>query len=229
MNKFCKDLKLKIATWNFTSSGHGKSVGDSSGANVKDMCNRAVMCGEDVICAENVKGVVEKKGSKIKVYLVSEDDIILVDKLIPSKLKSVPKTMKVHQVFWTSSNQEKLFFRYLSCPDCYSVSECTHYHLKGSTTTYRNELEDITDTCSEFNESVLSEDEVDKYSVGEWIVVIYDSLWYPEIIKKIDGDLLFTKFMARTNQFFFWTNISDNQSVHLRQVLCKIEAPSFRS
>ena len=63
-NYFCQDLELEQATWNFTSSGHGKSIGDASGANVKEMCNSAVMFGEDVIYAKNVKTVVEKKISK---------------------------------------------------------------------------------------------------------------------------------------------------------------------
>lgn len=63
-------MKLDNASWNFTTSGHGKSIADGAGGNVKGLCNRAVANGKDVQSAKDVVDTVNCcSSSKIKIYL----------------------------------------------------------------------------------------------------------------------------------------------------------------
>ena len=126
----CKKLGLKSATWNFTASGHGKSVADGIGGNVKKMCDEYVACGNDVWSAADIIKVVRQKDSLTSVFLITETEIMEQQITLPSKLISVPKTSLVHQIFWHSSNENTLSFSYLTCTDCISKPSCEHYDIK---------------------------------------------------------------------------------------------------
>ena len=66
----CEKLELESATYNFTTPGHGKSIGDGSGGSVKFLCNRAVLHGKDVIADEDVVSVLSENNSEIKIFII---------------------------------------------------------------------------------------------------------------------------------------------------------------
>ena len=67
----CEKLELDNATYNFTTSGHGKSEADGSGGSAKSLCNRAVLRGKDVISKEDVVSVISGADSKLKIFPIS--------------------------------------------------------------------------------------------------------------------------------------------------------------
>lgn len=134
---FCEQWNLQRATWNFTAAGHGKSVADAVGANVKSMCDRYVANGNDILSGEDVVNLVNRASGKIKAYLIPDKAISEIDPLLPKKLKAVPKTLSVHQIVWSKKRKRKLFFRSLSCNECLSnVVNCPHHGLANSSTKY---------------------------------------------------------------------------------------------
>lgn len=132
---FCEELKMQNATWNFTAAGHGKSVADAAGANVKSLCDRYVANGNDVLTGDDIVTLVNSK-SKIKAYLIENDHIAEIDPLLPQNLKPVPGTLSVHQVVWVKEQEKALFFRSLSCQQCSRQTDCDHHGLRKSTTKY---------------------------------------------------------------------------------------------
>lgn len=123
----CTILKLQEATWNFSTSGHGKSVADGIGGTVKGLCDRAVLHGRDIISAQDIFDVITK--SNVNGYLVHENDIIYYDKLLKIDIKPAPNSVKIHQVIWSNNQSNKLFINYLSCNICYKEPPCYHYNL----------------------------------------------------------------------------------------------------
>lgn len=119
-------LDLKSATWNFSEAGHGKGAADGVGAVIKRTADSLVAHGEDIpdyttfvvkmICRTNVR-----------LYTVTESDIIEADNLIPKTLKTIPNTSKIHQITWSCEYPNKLFLRQLSCTECSLETVCPHF------------------------------------------------------------------------------------------------------
>ena len=64
-------------------------------------------------------------------FEVLPSDIEVIDAVLPSKIKPIPNTMKLHQVTWSRLQSSSAGLRYLSCSTC-SMSSCSHYDLKPS-------------------------------------------------------------------------------------------------
>ncbi|WAR13399.1 hypothetical protein MAR_027579 [Mya arenaria] len=75
------DLGYKYGTWNYLEAGHGKGAADGIGATVKRTADSFVLTGHDVKCAEDLKCALN--GSSIHVFVVTESDIIQIDKALP--------------------------------------------------------------------------------------------------------------------------------------------------
>lgn len=124
----CKSLNIQHATWNFSTSGHGKSCADGIGGTVKGLCDRAVLHGKDIISVQDVVDVIKNK-SKVNISLINEDDIIPYDELLKKEIKAAPNSMQIHQLIWSTEQSDKLFINYLSCNICYKNPPCYHYKL----------------------------------------------------------------------------------------------------
>lgn len=129
---FSNALKMKSCTWNFTASGHGKSVADAVGAHVKSLCDRSVANGTDILHAEDVATTVNKSSQKITVQVVSQESMTDMDGLLPKKLTAVKESASVHQIGWGCKTKTELFFRTLSCLECPGDKDCPHHGLKKS-------------------------------------------------------------------------------------------------
>jgi len=105
---------LKKATWNFHAAGHGKGIPDGIGATLKRSADRQVHHGKTIRNAEEFMKIVEKSDSSIRLYIVRESDILETEtKLREKSLKTIPGTMKIHQVI--TDDFERIKFRCVSC------------------------------------------------------------------------------------------------------------------
>ena len=80
-------------------AGHGKGPADGIGAVIKRTADRMIANGDDVTDAETMMKVLKTANTTVKLYLVTEKEIETVRELLPKSLKSVPETMKIHQVY----------------------------------------------------------------------------------------------------------------------------------
>ncbi|CAH0547039.1 unnamed protein product [Brassicogethes aeneus] len=124
---FGKMRGFKKLTWNFSEAGHGKSSADGVGGSLKKMADLAVSHGNDIMCAKDFVHVLHATNpqSKIKLFLIEENEFDKFQDVVPLSLKSIKGTMRIHQVLWKSDNPQKLKFKYLSC----FCEDCSHYEL----------------------------------------------------------------------------------------------------
>lgn len=83
---------------NLKKSGYGKGVADAIGGVVKRALDRKISYGKDIANASDVYITLHSRVKAVKVFFVSEVIISNTRLLIPSDLKTVKGTMKIHQV-----------------------------------------------------------------------------------------------------------------------------------
>lgn len=88
---------FKTVTWNFTEASHGKGAPDGVGGALKNLADRLVAYGTDI---PNAAALLENLSSQstVKLFKVTEENITKCGELVAPSLKSVPGTLKVHQV-----------------------------------------------------------------------------------------------------------------------------------
>jgi hypothetical protein len=111
---------IKMATRNFHESGHGKGALDGVGDTLKRTANRKVLHGKNVTDTRSFKETVDEEQLNISVFHVTPDKVQRKRKSVPS-LKSVPGTMKIHQIL-TKTHGENAY-RSVSCT---CDTECPH-------------------------------------------------------------------------------------------------------
>lgn len=213
---FSKELKLESATWNYSAPGHGKSPADGIGGNVKAMCDKAVSCGQDVRCAQDMANVIKSKESRIRAYVISAQDIKLIDDLITETVLPFPKTTLTFQLLWTNKNPDELSFRYLSCSQCISSDSCSHFELCKTSVRFANK--------NTFKRTSNLEKQF-KVSKNDWVCVMYEDRWYPGQVTTISGKTLTVSFLSWQKKTLSWPAVPDEQKIKLSQVLCIIDAP----
>ena len=93
------DLGFTNGSWNYFEASHGKGAADGIGATIKQQADRAVnVRGNDITCAREMIDVIRGSGTSVELFEIKEDDVEKIEQEIPKKLKSVPDTMKIHQV-----------------------------------------------------------------------------------------------------------------------------------
>ncbi|CAG5014223.1 unnamed protein product [Parnassius apollo] len=108
---------LKLVTWNYQESGHGKGIPDGIDAVVKRTADHQVKCGRDVGDFPTFLEVVRENIKNVEIKVVEEHEIIEKELLLPKDISPFKGTMLVHQVIWNSVS-EFLEFRKLSCFLC---------------------------------------------------------------------------------------------------------------
>lgn len=114
---------FKGSTWNYFEAGHGKGAADAIGGVTKRAADRAVDHGTDIVNASMMYDVL-KKTTTVEMFLVSEDEVTIIDALLPSVVKPVVGIMKVHQLQLLRSCEVSV--RNLSC-FCAAPSACHCY------------------------------------------------------------------------------------------------------
>ena len=109
---------FKKASWNFFEAGHGKGIPDGIGGTLKRTADRRVLGGGNILSADDFINQVQKN-TKIQLYEVSQGEISAVEEDIEDiTKKTVPGTMKLHQVF--VCGEQKISYRDVSCT-CYET------------------------------------------------------------------------------------------------------------
>ncbi|XP_022821191.1 uncharacterized protein LOC111361843 [Spodoptera litura] len=129
---------IKIITWNYSESGHGKGAPDGIGAVMKRTADRAVSQGQDIKDMQDFVNVMEQNLKKVKLRTVSEYDVCEKDFLFPQNVKAFPGCLKMHQIVWNFESPI-VAVRKLSCIDqncLHQTVNCNHkkhlgfYHLE---------------------------------------------------------------------------------------------------
>ncbi|XP_054257994.1 uncharacterized protein LOC128982935 [Macrosteles quadrilineatus] len=236
MTHFAEILKLSSFIWNFTEPGHGKSLADAVGGQLKRFCDQQVLYGNDILNAKDVYNSVKSSAQvNVEVFLIGSKDIDDVEKLVPGALKPIPNTLKLRQVLWKNDKQNRIFLRQLTCLQC--VELCKHYALPSPhyfkeadhsvATTSRERLH----TYSDYDEDSTLEpitplpDVINDLSVGDFILVRFSSkktfkLYVGQVISKYDDGDFEVKFLRKTvgNKFVF-PQAEDIASVQIQDVI----------
>ncbi|CAG5897230.1 unnamed protein product, partial [Menidia menidia] len=159
---------FKTVTWNFTEASHGKGAPDGVGGALKNLADRVVAYGTDI---PNASALLENlaKHSSVRLFEVTEDNIAACGELIPPFLKSVPGTMKIHQIKLNIMSPQvvatepgNIRFREVSC---FCSHSCDCFSPKESVFTQRESEETI--------------------KVRAWVLVDYDGDLYPGTVTQI--------------------------------------------
>ena len=95
--RFFEQYRFESLTWNFFESGHGKGAADGIGGSIKRLADHFVASGHDIIDASEFFEALKDR-SKIKLFLVSKDDIAQILMEIPNGIIPLKGTMDVHQL-----------------------------------------------------------------------------------------------------------------------------------
>ncbi|CAB3248789.1 unnamed protein product [Arctia plantaginis] len=121
---------LKLVTWNYQESGHGKGAPDGVGAVVKRTADNEVKCGRDVGDFSSFLAVVRENVKNVEIKVVEEHEIIEKELLLPKDISPFKGTLSVHQVIWHSGS-EFIEFRKLSCFLCMAkICEHENKHMQ---------------------------------------------------------------------------------------------------
>ncbi|KAJ8369677.1 hypothetical protein SKAU_G00097050 [Synaphobranchus kaupii] len=159
---------FKAVTWNFTEASHSKGAPDGVGGALKNLADRMVAYGTDIPDAHALMENLSKQTS-VKLFEVTEEKITTSGELVPPSLKTVPGTMKVHQLVATEPG--KIRTRDVSCfcspsCDCFSPREFIFCPKE-----------------VEVEESHKKQDPT--IEVGTWILVDYDGDLYPGSVTQV--------------------------------------------
>ncbi|XP_062862381.1 uncharacterized protein LOC134324457 [Trichomycterus rosablanca] len=144
---------------------HGKGAPDGVGGALKNLADRIVAYGTSIPDADTLFEQLAKNSS-VTLYKVSEEDIKASNELVPTQLKSVRGTMKIHQL--TSTKPGVISTREVSCfceKDCQCFSPCVH------TFSEREESPDNAESTIE---------------VGQWVLVEYDAELFPGTVTQVN-------------------------------------------
>ncbi|KAK3108762.1 hypothetical protein FSP39_015119 [Pinctada imbricata] len=103
------------ATWNFHEAGHGKGIPDGIGGTLKRSADLTIRQGKvDIMNAQQFIDAFTPSSTSIYLYKVDQSDIDTVGESLKNvNLKTVPGTMKLHQVITNVSCTIR--FREVSC------------------------------------------------------------------------------------------------------------------
>ena len=91
------DWGFKSANWNFLEAGHGKGPADGIGAVIKRSADAAVLNGADIT---NASSLCEALTTTVNLSIVTEEEVLDIEKTLPADLRPIPETMKIHQVIY---------------------------------------------------------------------------------------------------------------------------------
>ena len=111
-------------SWNYYEAGHGKGAPDAVGAAMKRNADVLVSHGRDVLNARNLYDELSPSTS-IKLFLVTDEDIAEIDKLVPSSIPPAPGLMNVHQMKCAVDDIIDLFRLSCVCSRCNTECTCT--------------------------------------------------------------------------------------------------------
>jgi hypothetical protein len=110
---------------------------DGVGGVIKRTADRLAGHGKDIPGASTLFELFKEENLSIKLFMIPELDIIKNDPRIPSNIQSVPGTMSLHQLGWSSMKPTQLSLRTLSCFKCTPPMNCEHFSSGGGCMEYQ--------------------------------------------------------------------------------------------
>lgn len=222
---YSKKSNWSNMSWNFTTSGHGKSFADGVGGTIKRQCDSAVTHGKDILSASDIVNVFENSSSEIKIHVfeISETEMKNIDALIPNDLRTIPNTRAIHQIIWTDQDVDKLFLGSLTCCECIYLPPCKHFSLNPNFFKYEEKRNDDLSSPVDLTEIIFKKD--------DWLAVINNNkTWVPGIVEAVFDDHIIFSPMRRTGKKLFWPKKKYSCEIKKEKILCKIvEPPTFNS
>lgn len=111
-NRFFEEYEFRKISWNFFESGHGKGAADGVGGTMKRQADAIVARGNDIADVFQFFSALQE-ATKIKLFMVTNEDVEKVAATIPSNIVPLKGTMQVHQMF--TETRGILKHRVLSC------------------------------------------------------------------------------------------------------------------
>lgn len=119
---------LRLVTWNYSESGHGKGAPDGVGGVLKRTADQIVARGRDIADLETLFSVLKSNVPGVICEVIDESGIQQKDMLVPT-LRSFKGTMRVHQAVWDANDKYTVALRSVSCTsgECAATSiRCYH-------------------------------------------------------------------------------------------------------
>lgn len=120
------DHGFKFATWNYHEAGLGKGAPDGVGAALKRSADFLVLHGSDIRNASDFVLQIRNQETSVELYEVSDKEIALKFSKMTT-VKTVPGTMKIHQVITACKGE--ICYRDISC-SCLPGKEHMGHELK---------------------------------------------------------------------------------------------------
>lgn len=121
--------KIKLISYNYSESGHGKGAADGIGAVLKRQADSSVAYGNDIHDFQSFYENVKQGSKNILISAVYDADIKKIDDFLEPTQQTFKGTMKVHQFTWSKETPNLLHFNEVSCYACALGTECIHYNL----------------------------------------------------------------------------------------------------
>ncbi|XP_045199124.2 uncharacterized protein LOC123553489 [Mercenaria mercenaria] len=210
------EMHFSAVNWSYTEAGHGKGAPDGVGATVKREADRLVSHGHDIIDADTLYQKLTDGMIGLKLFLVKERDISLVEDSIKAhKLRTIPGTMKIHQIF--SASPQTVSFRDVSCfckvphpCQCFSPQTSTISSAGENLRSEQAQCQDISSFPDEGTVEFKGILDIDRKHIGQYCVVSYDGQPYPGIIQDVDSTDIEVNVMHSVGENrFFWPRSDD--------------------
>ena len=218
MNKYGYTSK---PTWNMFEAGHGKGAADAIGGVIKRMADSHVNHGNDIKNPKELFHILEGKQPKVKLFFIDESNITAIDEFVPSGLKPVPGTMKIHQVVCTGpigkiSKKCTSFCMAGCCPDIPFEIYCVH-----SNNVQAHE--------QQISLEMYCSDDTPNISVEDWCIVEYDEVLYPGMVLEVGeekSEYYISTMKPIGDNKFVWPRLKDELWYPLEAIRAqKIEKP----
>ncbi|WAR24778.1 hypothetical protein MAR_038447 [Mya arenaria] len=192
------DYGCTLSTWNFLEAAHGKGAADGVGAAVKRAADRQVHTYQKDITSgmEFVANV--QQCSSVMMFYVEEQSILELESQLPTSLKPLTDTMKIHQLI--TDNRSEIAHRVVSC-FCRHPVICSCFSLTRVL---------FPEYVLQLEPDVEQKEDMDERLIGRYCIIDYDGLPYPGLILDIDEEGAEVSAMCRIGaNRFFWPLVED--------------------
>lgn len=231
-------LAVTSATWNFSETGHGKGAPNGVGAVLKRKADNLVAQGTDIPNIHCFLKELHEHVQGVSIHTVEEKDIMDADNLLPSNLKTIPGTLKVHQYTWSRANPNTIYLRELTCTECSVDSKCFHFSFNAVhqfLTAMPSYIEDIGPSSTSLSPHFPVE-AIENVNTGNWIVVKFcgkkkTPIHFVGQVINFESDGLAVKFTRKKTSSlesatFIWKEPEDISIIDLKDIECIIPEPT---
>lgn len=223
-------------TWNFFATSHGKGAVDGIGGTVKRAVLRNILAEKThVTTPEEYALLADKLCEKIEIQYVSKEEIDMSKQFLDCKWKNVlavPGTHKIHCVKAKSSD----FVLVAETSDSTTFRQCSIMKQAPPAVTVYTPPVEIRPVVhvpqspvAAYTPSVETSPDVPPspqlYSVGEWVIVSYDSEEYRGEITALEENDIQVNVMHKSGNGWKWPSIPDNIFYPKNNIIQSLKPP----